>query len=52
MLAKERVGVLDEPGRVAELDAVAKLMRQARESVREPIVVAAEGGRQLPQERP
>src|SRR3954447_16237650 len=52
VLAQERVRVLDEPGRVAELDTVAELTRQPGEGVGEPSVVAAKGGRELPEERP
>src|SRR5436190_14604771 len=51
MLAQERVRVLDEPGRVAELDAVAQLTWQQRERVREPFVVSAERRRELPEDR-
>src|SRR4051812_45656319 len=51
VLAQERVRVLDEPGRVAELDAVPKLARQPGEGLRQPFVVAPERRRELPQER-
>jgi hypothetical protein len=52
VLAEQRVRLLDEPGRVSELDAVAQAGRQPGERLGEPVVVAAERRRQLPEERP
>src|SRR5581483_1210834 len=52
VLAQQRVDVLCEPRRVPELDAVTLLRPvEPRERVREPVVVALERRRQLPEDR-
>src|SRR6266511_631667 len=51
VLAQQRIDVGVEPARVAKLEAMALLLRQALEGGREPPVVALEVRRQLPEDR-
>src|SRR5205814_10066415 len=51
MLTKQRVDVLVEPARVAELERVTLLLRKPLERVRQPRVVAPEVRRKLPEDR-
>src|SRR5439155_20818966 len=49
VLAQKRIDVIDEPARVAELDAMPP-GRQPLECLRQSLIVASKGRRQLPQD--
>src|SRR3954454_14052698 len=52
VLPERVVGLLDEPRGMPELDAVPLFLWEAGERVTQPLVVALEGRRQLPEQRP